>query len=167
MNPATLGSAAWLGAVTGDDHPWWMPLEDVALHRRATDMEAERIRREQKQREEDAADVLRERLHKVRVVEAVTGRKAVPTVGEVMAREDERSDRAMAREELAVQVASGQVTNLDAAPVPARRPAEVQQVADARGAREARELGAHLAANGQALAGGMFAELGKTEGKRS
>jgi hypothetical protein len=166
VNPATQGSAAWLGAVTVDDRPWWLPVEDIELHRAAAAREADRIEAEQKQREEDAADVLRERLHKARVVEAVTGRKAVPTVREVMAREDERSDRAMERQEREAAVAAGTVTNLDA-PVPARRPPELQQVADARGAREARELGAHLAANGQALAGGMFAELGKTEGKRS
>jgi hypothetical protein len=164
-NRATLGAACWLGAVTVDDRPAWLPVEDVPVHRQAAEREAERIRREQEAARENAEEELRARLHRRRVVESVTGAPSVPSIPEVLARESARGDRAEAAQELRAGIADGSVLNLDA-PVPARRPPEVQQVADKRGGREARELGEDLAAAGQPVAGAMYAELGK-EGKAS
>lgn len=162
------GRAAWLGAVTPEDHPSWMPAEDVAVHRAAAEREAQRLRREREAAEEAAQEEVAARLHRARVVEAATGRTAVPSVGEILAREDERSDKAMARQERDAAVAAGVLTNLDA-------PAVVDELAaarEARGARDAAEHGQDLADGGasvagalvgepQPVAGAMYGQLGK------
>src|SRR4051812_27012508 len=100
MNPATAGPAAWLGSVTDGDRPWWMPPEDVEVHRAAAEREAERIRREREVERERLDEEFLARLQRARIVEAATGAPSVPSVADILARESARGDRAAAAEDL-------------------------------------------------------------------
>lgn len=138
-----------------------MSPEIVEAHRAAAEVEAARILKEREAAAQVAEEEFRTRLHRARILEAQTGAPSVPSVGEILAREDARSDRAVSRQEREAAIAAGTLTNLDAASPPARRPAELQQVADARAARESRELAEDLTASGHPLAGAMQGQLGK------
>lgn len=149
------GRACWLGMVTAEDRPAWLPASEVAAHRRSAEREAERLRREREAAAVAAEEEVAARLHRARLIEASTGRPSVPSVAEVLAREDRRSDEAMARQELRADVAAGSVVDLDA-PVSVDELAKARQ---ARGARQARELGEDLAAAGQPVAGAAYGAL--------
>lgn len=154
------GRACWVAAVTESDHPWWMPPEDVELYELAAKREADRLVRLKQQEDEAHWSDFEDRLRKAQQVEAGGGKPACLSAREWTAYHAAKGAAAWRKLDLHQAILDGSVTDLDA-PVPARRPAELAKVADARGAREARELGQDLTAAGQPVAGAAYAQLGK------
>lgn len=138
-----------------DDPESSLPLSDeqrarLRQERAADAVEAER---EQVRRETDADD----REARLLLEARLSGRSPVKGLPEVLddARaQGAREDRAEERRRLLEGAAP--VVKLDDMPA-ARRPPEVQAVADKRSAREAREFGQALVDAGKAMLGGLIA----------